>query len=128
MERMCTSVSLVNRMYQHMPRPKRFYLIPHLRCFLVAQYPSSIQSVSQGQISLDNLTSCNTEIKVAQQTCYLSCSQYTDTEPTSPITDPIVQGSHKRTIFSVNGMTQPGKWGLIHVSSTLKADALPRGH
>ena len=39
-----------------------------------------------GQIYLDNCTCCHTEIEVADQTCYLTLSQYTDTQPTSPNT------------------------------------------
>ena len=55
-------------------------------------------SVSQGRICLDNFTCCHTEIEVADQTFYLTQSQYTDTRPTSPSADPITpgtwQGSH----------------------------------
>ena len=45
-----------------------------------------------------NFTRCHTEIEVADQTFYLTQSQYTDTGPTSPSADPITpgawQGSH----------------------------------
>ena len=41
-------------------------------------------SVSEGRICSDTLTSCHTEIEVADQIFYLSQSQYTVTEPTSP--------------------------------------------
>ena len=55
-------------------------------------------SVSQGRICTDNFTCCHTEIEVADQTFYLTQSQYTDTGPTSPRADPISpgawQGSH----------------------------------
>ena len=55
-------------------------------------------SVSQGRICLGNFTCCHTEIEVADQIFHLTQSQYTDTEPTSPSTDPIAprtwQGSH----------------------------------
>ena len=55
-------------------------------------------SVSQGLICSDNLTCCYTEIEIADQTFHLTQSQYTDTRPTSPSTDPIKpgawQGSH----------------------------------
>ena len=55
-------------------------------------------SVSQGRICSDNFTCCHTEIEDADQTFYLTQSQYTDTGPTSPSTDPITpgawQGSH----------------------------------
>ena len=60
-------------------------------------------SVSQGRICSDNFTCCHTEIEVADQTFYLTQSQYTDTGPTSPSTDPITpgawQGSHWRAQF-----------------------------
>ena len=45
-------------------------------------------SVSQGRICSDNFTCCHTEIEVADQTFYLIQSQYTDTGPTSPSSDP----------------------------------------
>ena len=55
-------------------------------------------SVSQGRICLDKFTCCHSEIEVADQTFYLTESQYTDTGSTSPSTDPISpgawQGSH----------------------------------
>ena len=48
-------------------------------------------SVSQGRICSDNVTCCHTEIEVADQTFHLTQSQYTDTGPTSPSTDPITR-------------------------------------
>ena len=70
-------------------------------------------SVSQGRICSDNLTCCHTEIEVADQTVRLTQSQYTDTGPTSPSTDPIApgawQGSHWSASFEVTGMTRPRK-------------------
>ena len=60
-------------------------------------------SVSQGRICSDNFTCCHTEIEVADQTFHLTQSQYTDTGPTSPSTDPITPGawlgSHWKPIF-----------------------------
>ena len=60
-------------------------------------------SVSQGQISTDDFTCCYTEIEVADQTYYLTQSQYTDTGPTSPSADPLLPGawqtSHGRANF-----------------------------
>ena len=44
--------------------------------------------VVQRWIFLDNFMCCHTEIKAAHQTCWLTQSQNTDTEPTSPRTDP----------------------------------------
>ena len=70
-------------------------------------------SVSQGRICSDNFTCCHTEIEVADQTFYLTQSQYTDTGPTSPSADPIMpgawQGSHWSANFEVTGMTRPRK-------------------
>ena len=64
-------------------------------------------SVSQGRIC------CHTEIEVADQTFYLTQSQYTDTGPTSPSDDPITPGAWKGSRWSVNfevtGMTRPRK-------------------
>ena len=52
--------------------------------------PATGYSVSQGRICCsDNFTCCDTELEVADQTFYLTQSQYTDTEPTSPSADPM---------------------------------------
>ena len=70
-------------------------------------------SVSQGRICPNNCMCCHNEIEVADQTFYLTQSQYTDTGPTSPNTDLITpnawQGSHWSVNFEVSGMTRPGK-------------------
>ena len=70
-------------------------------------------SVPQGRICLDNFTCCHTEIEVADQTSYLTQSQYIATEPTSPSADPITpgawQGSHWSANFEATGMTLPRK-------------------
>ena len=50
-------------------------------------------SESQGRICSDNCTWCHTEIEVVDQTFHLTQSQYTDTGPTSPSTDPIRPGA-----------------------------------
>ena len=92
-------------------------------------------SVSQGRIcsSSDKFRPCHTEIQVADQTLYLTQSQYTNTGPTSPSTDSATpgawQGSHRSTNFQVAGMTRPRKIpaeqaGIEPVSPTLKADTL----
>ena len=83
-------------------------------CLLVGCLTSQQQvSVSQGRTCSDNFTCCHTEIEVADQTFYLTQSQYTDTGPTSPSADPItpgaVQGSHWSANFEVTGMTRPRK-------------------
>ena len=54
-------------------------------------------SVSQGWTCSDNFTCCHTEIEAAGQTFYLTQSQYTDTGPTSPSTDPITPGAWQGT-------------------------------
>ena len=45
-------------------------------------------SVSQGRICEDKFMCCHTEIEGADQTFHLTHSQYTDSGPTSPSTDP----------------------------------------
>ena len=101
-------------------------------CLLVGCLTSQQHaSVSQGRICSDNFTCCHTEIKVADQTFYLTQSQYTDTRPTSPSTDPITpgawQGSHWSANFQVTGMTRPrknpGAW-FQPGSSVLEVDTL----
>ena len=63
-------------------------------CLLVACLTSQQHaSVSQGWICSDNFTCCHTEIEVADQTFHLTQSQYTDTGPTSPSTDPTAPGA-----------------------------------
>ena len=93
-------------------------------------------SVSQGRICSDNFTCYHTEIEVADQTFYLTQSQYTDTGPTSPSADPITpgawQGSQWSANFEVTGMTRPrknpGASGNSNPGpSALEADALPLG-
>ena len=59
-------------------------------------------SVSQGQICTDNFTCYHTEIEVADQTFYLTQSQYTDTGLTSPSTDPITLGAWQGSHWSAN--------------------------
>ena len=49
-------------------------------------------SVSQGRICSDNGMCCHTGIEVADQTFYLTQSQYTHTWPTSPSADPPTPG------------------------------------
>ena len=72
-------------------------------CLLVGCLASQQHaSVSQGRICSDNFTCCNTEIEVADQTVYLTQSQYTDTGPTSPSTDPITPGAWQDSHWSAN--------------------------
>ena len=66
----------------------------HRRSLFVCCLTSQQQtSVSQGRICPDNFTCYHTEIEVADQTFYLTQSQYTDTGPTSPSADPITPGA-----------------------------------
>ena len=63
-------------------------------CLLVGCLTSQQHaSVSQGQICSDNGMCCHTEIEVADWTFHLTQSQYTDTGPTSPSTEPIMPGT-----------------------------------
>ena len=83
-------------------------------CLFVGCLTSQQQAtVSQGRICSDNFTCCHTEIEVADQTFYLTQSQYIDTGPTSPSVDLIMpgawQGSHCSVNFEVTGMTRPRK-------------------
>ena len=60
-------------------------------CLLVGCLTSQQQaSISQGRICSDNFTCCHTEIEVADQTFYLTQSQYTNTGQTSPSADPVM--------------------------------------
>ena len=84
-------------------------------------------SVSQGWICSDYCTCCHAEMEVADQTFYLTQSQYTDTGPTSPSADPKTvgawQGSHWSANFQVTGMTRPRK---KKKNPTAKAGIEPR--
>ena len=72
-------------------------------CLLVGCLTSQQQaSVSQGRICSDNFTCCHTEIEAADQTFYLTQSQYTDTGPTSPSADPIMPGAWQGSHWSAN--------------------------
>ena len=59
-------------------------------------------SVSQGRVCSDTFTCCHTEIEFADQTFHLTQSQYTDTAPTSPSTDPITPGAWQGSHWSTN--------------------------
>ena len=76
---------------------------------------------------------CYTEIEVADQTFHLTQSQYTDTGPTSPSTDPITPGAWQGSQWSSNSLSHwynstpkksRRKRGSNPGSSTLEADAL----
>ena len=72
-------------------------------CWLVACLTSQQHaSVSQGRICSDNFTCCHTDIEIADQTFYLTQSQYTDPGQTSPSTDPIMPGAWQGSHWSAN--------------------------
>ena len=48
-------------------------------------------------------TCCHTEIEAADQTFYLTQSQYTDTGPTSPSADPITPGAWRYRVSAGTG-------------------------
>ena len=70
-------------------------------------------SVSQGRICSNNCTCCHIEREFANQTLYLTQSQYPNTGRTSISADRITpgawQGDHWSANFWVTGMTRPGK-------------------
>ena len=53
---------------------KKFWLVNWLPAWRI----SNMAGASLGQICLDDYMSCHTEIEVAEQTCYLTQSQFTD--------------------------------------------------
>ena len=59
-------------------------------------------SVSQGRICSDSFTCCHTETEVANPTLHLTRSQYTDTGPTSPSTNPITPGAWQGSQWSAS--------------------------
>ena len=73
------------------------------------------ESVSQGRIcSRQNCACRHTERDVADQTCYLTQSQYTETRQTSPSARASIkpgawQGGHWSTNYQVTDMTRPRK-------------------
>ena len=49
-----------------------------------------------------NFTCCHTEVEAADQTFYLTQSQYTDTQPTRTSADPISPGAWQGSHWSAN--------------------------
>ena len=99
----CEPLPEKNTELQLFPFIESFFILPVFCSQLLFVGCSTSQqqaSVSQGRICSDYFTCCHTEIEVADQTFYLTHSQYTDTGPTSPSADPITpgawQGSHWR--------------------------------
>ena len=62
----------------------------------------NVPATSQGRICSGSFTCCHTEIEVADQTSHLTQSQYTDTGPTSPSTEPVTPGAWQGSHWSTN--------------------------
>ena len=69
-------------------------------CWLL-NVPATCEYISGTEL-LRHFTCCHTEIKVADQTFHLTQSQYTDTGPTSPSTDPLTPGAWQGSHWSAN--------------------------
>ena len=85
----------------------QFHFHIHAYCCAVGLFVGCVTSqqqasVSQGRICSDKFTYCHTEIEVADQTFYLTQSQYSDTGPTSPSADPIMPGAWQGSHWSAN--------------------------
>ena len=82
--------------------------------FVCCLVPQQHASVSQEWIWSDSFTCCHPEIEFWNPTFYLTQSQYADTNPTSPTTDPVMPGNGSVAsgvpIF-LSSMTPPG-WKL----------------
>ena len=78
---------------------QRMLLLLLFVCCLTSQQHAS---VSQGRTCSDNFTCCHTDIQIADQTYHLTQSQYTDTGPTSPSTDPTWSGAWQDSHWSAN--------------------------
>ena len=72
---------------------------------------------------------CHTEIQVTDQTCYLTQSQYTDTGPSNPSTDPITpsvwQAGQQSTNLESLVRLDREKRGSIPASLPLEVDWAP---
>ena len=76
--------------------------ISSFMCLLVCFSVANMNSIPTGWINTGNCLCCHTEIEVADQTFYLTQSQYTDTGPTSPSIDPIMPGAWQGSHWSAN--------------------------
>ena len=107
-----------------------------LGCFTFQQHAS----ISQGRICFDNCACCHTEKGVADQTCYLTKSQITDTGPASPNAHSITLDAGRaatevpivmplaRIDLEKKKKKHVGKAGFELRSATCLADTLPQGH
>ena len=69
-------------------------------CWLL-NVPTTCKCIS-GTDLLRQFDVLHTEVEVADQTFHLTQSQYTDTRPTSPSTDPITPGTWQGSHWSAN--------------------------
>ena len=93
-----STISSLRRCLQHIGLRSRGRFVCFVGCLTSQQHAS----VSQGRICTDNFTCCHTEIEATDQTFHLTQSQYTDTGPTSPSTDPITPGAWQGSHWSAN--------------------------
>ena len=75
-----------------------FVLVLFVGCLTSQQHAS----VSQGRICSDKFSCFHSEIEVADPIFHLTQSQYTDTGPTRPSTDPITPGAWHGGHWSAN--------------------------
>ena len=68
-------------------------------CLLVVLTSLQRATVCQGSISC---TCCHSETEAADQICYVAWPQYTNSRPTSPITDPIMAGAWQGSQWSTH--------------------------
>ena len=88
---------------QEQSRMSKFMVDVGYNCLFVSLLTSQQHvRVTQGRICSDNFNCGHTEIGVADQTFYLTRSQYTDTGPISPIADAITPGSWQGSHWSAN--------------------------
>ena len=84
-----------------------------LRLFVGCLMSQQHASVSQRRIRSDNRRCCLAEIEAADQTCYLTQSEYcnwADQSTAKPASPGAWQGSHWSANLQVTGMTRPGKF------------------
>ena len=104
----------------------KFHLLAGSQVCLFVGCLMSLQqaSVSQGRICSDNFTCCHTEIEVADQTFHLTQSQYTDTGPTGPSTDPITPAAWQVSHWSADFLSH--RYDSTPEKSRRKRDSNPR--
>ena len=94
----------------------------HCCCLFMSQQHSSVY---QRRTCSYNCRCCHIVVEVADQTLYLTQSQYTDTGPTNSSADPLApgtwRGDHWSTNFEVTSMTQPGKRSTAKMGSSLRS-------